>query len=394
MEAGITFLDSLDKEDGWTPDTTSQLEAALAGGMREQQQAFWDAWSQLGLEPDPETDAFPSLRATVVALLVGVQAVHGAAVPQQRVPEDTFHLPALNATLRAIMATAWPGDGGVASSAARAGVPQGLMEGVAHALYLGSLEAADTATRAAASTGSLTAALHAGLSLNLLDGVTKGMLAYGALYRSLAAGSGSVNVRGIAFTANRERAFEDAYEHFRSKGLPPFPAQPSNSADNADKAASDDGVGSAAILSPQFFRNFAAGGGPGIGGAAVDEGEGHGPRKEFFAVASQQLDKARLPGKRGHGVLHGRAGSNTVIAPEMGEVRHGDTITVPAADTGAVVVLQATVVASLSATELALSKYLKQDLNGVTYSIARPTEPLLSYRQGAEGYEDVCVCGA
>ena len=350
-------------------------------------------------------------------------------------PPELFHHAELNEALRLCMSAAWRGD--AVAQPPRGGYPVNLPAAILGPLFL---------TDAALSSGEDTSGGQGGsrcfspltkVSL-VLDGATKAMLLQPTLASHAAAANGSGVVPVLKATVHRDSAFEDAFHAAVAasvlRGVPDgaSPAQPRSA---TTTAAVPDALshGTLRVVYP-LFKTAAASG----GGSSVEEGEGHGPRKEFFSMIASQLASTWLPEWMGTGPVSGSEASTQLTGPGVTALRHGYRVTIPprpdarhpglagaaardgattaavpprvsgnqhsspthasssspstraaraaptAAGSGAV--FTANVAAALSATEVALDQRLPRTFRDEPFSYSRPCIPIMEYRQGAEAF--------
>lgn len=238
----------------------------------------------------------------------------------------------------------------------------------------------------------------------LIDGVTKAALVHRKLIESCASVNGVV--RRMPLTVSRSTAFDDAYVTLVKERVV--------SNDMLHDPLAETAPPTAAAVAPMFFSTFigdagavydddkeagAAGGGQPGGGVGVEEGEGHGPRKELFALASQQMQRKWAPAISSDSVVRGAAGSAslhgtgfaTPLRPGFRIILHdrdGDaaSATGSAVEAGLDDAEVFTVVRIVSADEVALSGILPRDVADCKFSYAAPCTALLEYRQSAEAY--------
>lgn len=185
----------------------------------------------------------------------------------------------LNFTLRLLCAATWQGDAVAGGRAGAGGIPEWLFRVFSECLGLDKS------------------------CLLLLDGSTKSILAHRGLLLACAGGIGN-NAPKITLTVSRANILQDSLAALLKKGAIPTPGGVSSS-----KHLSS-------ILSPHFV-SAAGGRGGGKYAAGVEEGEGHGPRKEFFSLVSMQFGAQFGSETVGLGLLSGSEGQDILVGKDL-----------------------------------------------------------------------------
>jgi hypothetical protein len=245
-----------------------------------------------------------------------------------------------NLTLRLLFSASWRGDAVVGGNASSGGLPTWLFDSVLGALQL---------NRSCAVT---------------LDGSTKAFLVHGALLKA-AAGQGGDVARKVTLTITREDALRESLAILLREGMVP-------------SVESTGAKGGACIVTP-YFRSA----------AGVEEGEGHGPRKELFALVARQFCDVWAMEEDGPCLLSGEVGQRVLHGANLDScVREGYRIRLRRAGDPETEGTVEAVVESIAddGQSVSVSEPLPATVTKVNFTLAEPTQPLMVYKQGSESY--------
>jgi hypothetical protein len=273
MQAAETAATAADRSQGWD----KKIRDGMIRNINRELMAQEAVLRPGGLTGTDLSPSLPAHRQLVTRLLNAVAALHDANTQARTVPMNIFKSLSLNSCFRIVLGAAWRGD------PITGGLPNGIGEALAAALLL-------TPPLAA-----IPQPLPAPL-LIVLDGYTKAVLMHAQLLKTSAAPShgsatdgsetlegNGAGIRRLGLAVSRDRAGLQAVDIIGRERLLP--------------EGSGDGP-LMAILKPYFHSSFVAGAAAAKEAQMsardkrtdpVEEGEGHGPRKEFFSLVSAHI---------------------------------------------------------------------------------------------------------
>jgi hypothetical protein len=229
------------------------------------------------------------------------------------------------------------------------------------------------------------------LSVYVLDAHSKVVIMYNELVAASRTGGGSKSGPRThdrwSITVSRPTAWGDLQALLRTIGVPLGstvrgirPSDPGTPAKRpgiiAPASLETPATGSCRLLNPSYAATFKES----VGGKkSVEEGEGHGPRKELFQLIGSQLTASYTDWTRGCGEVSGSEGRNVLTGRFLSWAVPGAKIREPGGKWSAEI-------ASADASSLRLHAPLSVDVHNDSYEYCTPLKSALAYKSSAEGF--------
>lgn len=281
-------------------------------------------------------------------------------------PAEAFYCKPLNYTTRVILAAAWKGDALAGGKPGIAGIPGWIPNCVTECFQL-----CEVTEAACDESEAKDEVVVTGDYLLLMDGATKALLSY---QDSIAAGARENGVvRKLHIRICRNQALHQSLGTLRDES------------GAAAGAGANGPTGSMLVVNPTFES----------ANGTIEEGEGHGPRKEFFTIVSQRMCGSWGPEAVGPCTLSSvdeAEGAAKLQGINLQCIKKGDRLRfgsheaqfAPTDDSEAVMVAGVSDDGVFVKLTHRLPKGAK--LDNVMFTYSSPRQPFLTYKQGMEAF--------
>lgn len=355
LQASLKAAEALVADDGWSEwqrSVCKQLREVTAVARAKWEVELAAALPKVSLSEHQQGPggATRVMVRRILQCLGAIRQTAGAPAPQ------AFHCHPLNYTTRVVLVAAWKGDALARGRPGVAGVPAWITNCITECLQLRELTGEPNGESEAKDE-----VVETGEYLLLLDGATKVLLSYQDLIRGAVRENGNVRKLHVRISRNQIlQSLETLRAEFMGSGA-------------------DGAVGTSVVVNPTFQS---------VNGT-IEEGEGHGPRKEFFSIVSERLSGSWGPEHLGPcsvSSVEEPEGAAKLQGINLQCLKKGDRLRFGLDDCNDDAACATAAGVSDDGVFVKLTKQLTNKLDNTHFTYSSPRQPFLTYKQGMEAF--------